>query len=90
MRLHTRIYLHFLGVLLVVALVTGAIFAAGHRGAVVRDIGERMGMHVAGLVSEWMRDPGQLGSKVARLHEELAIGVTVRDASQQVRAARRP
>ena len=87
MRLHTRLYLHFLGVLLVVALVTGAIFSVSARDAVVRDIGERLGSHVAGLIGEAMAIPVQIERRVVRLHEELGISVTVRDASQQMLAS---
>ena len=37
-RLHSRIYLHFLGVLLVVALTTAVVFALGARDAFRREM----------------------------------------------------
>ena len=42
-RLYSRIYLHFLGVLLVVGLAASVVFAIGQRGAFQRQVGERSG-----------------------------------------------
>ena len=79
MRLHSRIYLHSLLVLLVVGAATSLIFALVNRGMLMRDMGERMARHAAGLVAERLHDPPALARRLERLHAELDVDVAVRD-----------
>jgi signal transduction histidine kinase len=83
-RLYSRIYLHFLGVLLVVGLATGLVFALGARGAALQDVAERVARHVASLVAERLADPAALAARVRQLHADLEIDVTVRDLAGRV------
>ena len=62
-RLHSRIYLHFLGVLLVVAVTTAVVFALGARDAFRREMAPRMTRHLASLVGERITDPAALGAR---------------------------
>jgi signal transduction histidine kinase len=78
-RLHTRIYVHSLGVLLVVAVATSALFVLGARGAFQREIAERMVRHVAALAGERFDDADALARRVRQLHADLGVDVTVRD-----------
>ena len=48
-RLHSRIYVHFRGVLVVAGLAGSLVFAVGARGTFVREAAERMVRHVASL-----------------------------------------
>jgi signal transduction histidine kinase len=86
-RLHSRIYLHSLGVLLVVGVATSLVFAFAGRGGLAREMGERMARHVAGLVGERLDDGPALAARVRRLHEDLDVDVVVRDARGRVLAA---
>jgi signal transduction histidine kinase len=86
-RLYWRVYLHFLGVLLVVGLATSVVFAVGSRGAFVRDLAERITRHAASLVAERFGDPAQLARRVQRLHEDFDLNVTVRDPGGRVLAS---
>jgi two-component system, OmpR family, sensor kinase len=78
-RLHSRIYLHSVLVLLVVALATTGVFALGARGPFQREVAERLARHVASLVGEQFHDPDALARRLRRLHDDLAVDVTVRD-----------
>jgi len=82
-RLHSRIYLHFLGVLLVVGICTAAAFAWGARGAFMHEVAERGVRHAASLAAEALAAEaqgraGELQRRVAQLHADLGIDVTVR------------
>lgn len=77
-RLHSRIYVHSLLVLLVVAVATAAVFALGARGAFQREAAERLARHVASLVAEQFHDPAALGRRLRSLHTDLEVDVTVR------------
>jgi two-component system, OmpR family, sensor kinase len=78
-RLHSRIYLHSLLVLLVVAVATAAVFALGARGAFQREVAERLARHVASLVGEQFHDPDALLRRLRTLHTDLEVDLTVRD-----------
>jgi signal transduction histidine kinase len=84
MRLHSRIYVHSLIVLLVVAAATSLVFALVTRGAMIRDMGERMARHAAGLAAERLHDPVALSARLRRLHEDLDVDVAVRDLDGRV------
>jgi signal transduction histidine kinase len=89
-RLHSRIYLHFLGVLVVVGLATSLVFAVGTRGAFQRDVVERMVRHVASLAAERFEDPAALGQRLQQIRADLAVDVTVRAPDGRVVAAAGP
>jgi len=64
-RLHRRIYLHALLVLVVVGVATAAVFALSTRGAFVREMAEGVTRHVASLVAEDIHDPVALARILA-------------------------
>jgi len=86
-RLHSRIYLHFLGVLLVVAVTTAVVFALGARDAFRREMAPRMTRHLASLVGERLADPDALGARLRQIHDDLHLAVRVRDLDGRVIAA---
>ena len=86
-RLHSRIYLHFLGVLLVVAVTTAVVFALGARDAFRREMAPRMTRHLASLVGERIADPAALGARLRQIHDDLHVAVRVRDLEGRVIAA---
>lgn len=86
-RLHSRIYLHFLGVLVVAGLVGSLVFAVGARGTFVHEAAERMVRHVASLVGERFGDRAFLVERLRQLHADLDIDVVVRDLDGRVVAA---
>lgn len=86
-RLFARIYLHFLGVLLVVAVAASLVFAFTARGAFVQESAWRTSRHVGRLVSEVFRDQPALARRVKQLHDELEIDLVVRDLEGRVLAA---
>jgi signal transduction histidine kinase len=86
-RLYSRIYLHFLGVLLVVGLAASVVFAIGQRGAFQRQVGERLARHVGSLVAEDLPDGAALERRLGQLHTDLEVDVTVRDLDGRVVAA---
>jgi signal transduction histidine kinase len=86
-RLHSRVYLHSLLVLLVVGVAISLVFALGHRGRGFRELGERMVRHAAGLAAERLADRAGLGERLARLHADFDVDVAVRDLEGRVLAA---
>jgi two-component system OmpR family sensor kinase len=82
-----RIYLHFVGVLLVVAVAASLVFAFTARSAFVQESAWRTSRHVGRLVSEVFRDPSALARRVKQLHDELEVDVVVRDLDGRVLAA---
>ena len=78
-RLHSRIYLHFLGVLLVVAVTTAVVFALGTRDAFRREMAIRMTQHLASLAGEHIGDPAALAERLRQIHDDLHLDVRVRD-----------
>jgi signal transduction histidine kinase len=85
-RLHSRVYLHSLAILLVVGAATSLVFAVVNRGGAFREMGERMAQHAAGLAGERLGDPAALARRVERLHADLDLDVTVRDLDGRVLA----
>ena len=86
-RLYSRIYLHFLGVLLVVGLAASAVFAIGQRGALQRQVVDRLTRHVGSLVAEDLGDRATLTRRLGQLRADLEVDVTVRDLDGHVVAA---
>jgi signal transduction histidine kinase len=86
-RLYSRIYLHLLGVLLVVGLAVSLLIAFGQRGAFQRQVAERVARHVGALVAESWDDPPALERRLAQLRRDLEVSVTVRGPDGQVLAA---
>src|SRR5207253_1747860 len=56
-------------------------------GMLMRDMGERMARHAAGLVAERFHDPPALARRLEQLHAELDVAVAVRDLDGGVIAA---
>ncbi len=83
-RLHTRIYLHSLGVLLVVGLAVSVVFALGAGGGFWREAAERVARHVASLIGEVWGDQDALARRLQQLHEDLEIDMTLREAAGRV------
>ena len=69
---------------LVVGIVTSAVFVIGARGAFQREVAERMARHVASLVAERFGDPPALAQRLAQLRADLAVDITVRDLQGRV------
>jgi signal transduction histidine kinase len=86
-RLHSRIYLHFLGVLLVVAVTTAVVFAIGAREAAHHEIAIRMTHHLASLAAEHIGDPDRLAARLGQIHEDLHVDVRVCDLHGRVVAS---
>lgn len=86
-RLFARIYLHFMGVLLVVAIASSLVFAWNARGAFVRESSGRTSRHIASLVGETLRDQPALARRAQQIHDELEIDLVVRDLKGRVLAA---
>jgi signal transduction histidine kinase len=86
-RLHARIYLHSLAVLIIACVATAATFAFGARGAMMQEIGERVARHLASDVAGVIDDPDALARRLQRIHAELGVAVTVRDPGGRVVAA---
>jgi len=83
-RLHSRIYLHSLLVLVIVGAATSLVFALVNRGGHLRELGERMARHTAGLAAERLADRASLAERLGRLHADLDVDVTVRDLDGRV------
>jgi signal transduction histidine kinase len=79
-RLYSRIYVHLVGVLVVVGLAVTVLAAFGQRAALQRHLSERVVRHVGALVEESWDDPAALERRVAQLHRDLGVGLVVRDA----------
>jgi two-component system, OmpR family, sensor kinase len=86
-RLFARIYLHFLGVLLVVAVAASLVFALTARSALVQESAWRTSRHAGRTVGEVFRDPTELARRVKLFHDELDIDLVVRDLDGRVLAA---
>jgi two-component system, OmpR family, sensor kinase len=92
MRLHSRVYLHSLGVLIVVGVATSLVFALVDRGGPFREMGERMARHAAALAAERLGDDAALVRRLDGLHRTLDVDVVIRDLDGRVvaEAGRRP
>jgi signal transduction histidine kinase len=88
--LYGRIYLHFLGVLLVVGLAAGFVFAVGQRGAFQRQVTERLAQHLGTLVVETLPDRAALVRRLEQLRTDLGVDVTVRDSAGKLILAAGP
>jgi two-component system, OmpR family, sensor kinase len=86
-RLHSRIYLHFLGVLVVVAVTTGVVVAMSARDAFRREMAPRMTRHLTSLIGERIGDSAALTARLNQLHDDLHIAVRVHDRDGRVIAA---
>ena len=86
-RLFARIYLHFLGMLVVVAVAASLVFAFTARSAFVQESAWRTSRHVGRLVGEVLHDPPALARRVKLLQDELDIDVVVRDLDGRVIAS---
>ncbi|HTO13407.1 MAG TPA: HAMP domain-containing sensor histidine kinase [Candidatus Binatia bacterium] len=87
MRLHSRVYLHSLMVLLVVGAATSLVFALGGRGGFAREMGERLARHAGGLAAERLDDRAALARRLQQLNAELGVDVVVRDLEGRPLAA---
>lgn len=83
-RLHTRIYLHSLGVVFVVGLAVSIVFALGAGGGFWRETVEHMTRHVASLIGEVWNDQDALARRLQQLHDDLEMDIALRDASGRV------
>ncbi|HEY7953834.1 MAG TPA: ATP-binding protein [Polyangia bacterium] len=77
-RLYTRIYLHFIGVLLVVGLASSLVVATGARGALVRAWTVRLTRHISWVLSSQSGDPARRRETARHTATELDLDVTVR------------
>lgn len=77
-RLYTRIYVHFLGVLLVVSLATLAVFALGFRGEFMRGAADRYSRHASFLLSGVIGDPVKCEEMAKHLADIVDADLTVR------------
>ncbi|HSB62299.1 MAG TPA: HAMP domain-containing protein, partial [Vicinamibacteria bacterium] len=89
-RLYSRIYLHLLGVLLVVGLAASLLFALGGRGALQRQLAERLVRHVGSLVAESLDDRDALERRLQQLRADLEVDVTARGLDGRMLAAAGP
>jgi two-component system OmpR family sensor kinase len=86
-RLHTRIYLHFLAVLLVVGLAAAFVLGFGARGAFLRDTSARVATHVAALAGESLGDPAALARRLEQVRADLGVDAAVRGLDGRLLAA---
>lgn len=86
-RLYTRIYLHALGVLLVVGLAITGVFSFGQRGAFLREVTERLGRHLVAELGARFTDANTRQVVLDSLHRDFELVLTLRDVDGQVLAA---
>jgi len=82
-RLYTRIYLHFLGVLVVVGLAS-VMVSWITRAPFPQRSAARLARHLAGLVRDQCGEPASCARVVNRLSEELDIDLTLRGPDGRV------
>jgi signal transduction histidine kinase len=85
-RLHSRIYLHFLGVLLAVGVLVSIAFALGTGGGPWREVAERAARHVASLVGEAWGQPDLLARRLSQLQGDLELDMTLRELDGRIAA----
>jgi signal transduction histidine kinase len=78
-RLYTRIYWHFILVLVMVAGVMSFLFTTGFRAAVLREYSEKLAAHTSMLLAPMWSDPRARERMVRHLSEELDLDLTVRE-----------
>lgn len=86
-RLYSRIYLHALGVLLVVGLATTGVFSFGQRGSFLREVTERLGRHLVTELGERWSDANARQTALDSLHRDFELELTVRDVDGRVLSA---
>jgi signal transduction histidine kinase len=85
-RLHGRIYLHSLAVLIVACVATALTFAFGARGAMMQEVAERTVRHLASVAGDVVGDPDALAKRIRRMRDDLDLDVTVRGVDGRVMA----
>ncbi len=78
-RLYTRVYLHLLGAVLVVGLVTSVVFAHGWRVAMVHAWAVRFTSFVADSLGQHCRNPVERHRALTRIADGLDLDLTLRD-----------
>ena len=85
-RLHSRIYLHMLAVLLVVGLATSLVFSLGQRGLVLREVTQRLARYLASelgdrplLTKSGDAERARLRHVITQLHHNFEIDLSVCD-----------
>ncbi len=85
-RLHSRIYLHMLAVLLVVGMATSLVFSLGQRGLLLREVTQRLARHLASelgdrplLTGGGESERARLRQIIAQLHRDFEIDLSVCD-----------
>ncbi len=78
-RLYTRIYLHGLGVLIVVGLAITGVFSIGQRGAFLREVTVRLARHLAAELGERFADSQARHTALLRLHRDFELDLAIRD-----------
>lgn len=86
-RLYTRIYVHFLLVLFVVAAATLAIFALGFRGEVVHKMAHDYARLSSHVIAEVVDDRAKLADTLDKLADVVDADVTVWDLEGNVLAS---
>jgi signal transduction histidine kinase len=84
-RLYTRIYFHFLAVLILVAVASSIVLAAGWRRDFVRNWTERLARMAALMVAAENMDPPRQQRVIRRLAKELDLDVTFRASNGSIR-----
>jgi signal transduction histidine kinase len=79
--------LHFLGVLLVVAVASSFVFAWTARGGLRTGVVGPHLPHISSLAGEVFRDPPALARRVQQLHDELELDLVARDLQGRVLAS---
>lgn len=78
-RLYTRIYLHFLAMLLLVGITTSFILASGWKREMRMGMIQRLTTHVASLVAEKWDDPPARDALLGHLSKELGVDLSIAD-----------
>lgn len=89
-RLHWRIFLHSLAVLLVVGVATSVVFALRASRPVLHDVARRTVRHLATLTAEQASRPEALRARLEQLHADLQVDLTVRDRDGRLLASAGP
>jgi signal transduction histidine kinase len=89
-RLYSRIYIHLLGVLLVVGLAVTLLVTFGQRGAFQRHFLERFVAHIGSLAAERWDDGPALRRRLDQVSRDLGVRLTVRGADGELVAAAGP
>jgi signal transduction histidine kinase len=85
-RLYARIYLHFLGVLVVVGIASSIVFATGWRVDFLRNWTVRLAAHSAHVVGRQADTAARIAT-VKHISDELGMDVTLRDLDGRIVAS---